>query len=164
MEESEKLQGHPEQAQLLLGLAKKVDVIMSSLDGLNGEVRHLRDVVIGNGDSNSMLNQIKQLEFGQAVAKSDRERMERQISKMQDCVMRMEKEEIAQRTMRKSYESDQLEIISRLDAIETEQKEQGDLIAAFRNRIIGIVAVLSLLAGAGGGFVVASRLLQAAVP
>ena len=164
MEESDKLEGHPEQAQLLLGLAKKVDVMMSTLDSFGDELRHLRAVVIGNGDSRSMLNQIKHLEFGQNIAKTDRERMERQIEKLQGCVTRMEKEELDRIAWQKTLDKDQDEILLRLTTIENAQKEQGDLIAAFRNRIIGIVAVLSLLAGAGAGFVAAARLLEAAVP
>lgn len=164
MEESKKLEGHPEQANLLLALANKVDVIMSNQAESRDELRHLRDVVIGNGNSSSMLNQIKQLEFGQAIAKSDRERMENQIGKLNDCVTRIERDEIATKGNREASDKDQKKILDRLDIMEKEQGRQGDLIAAFRNRVIGIVALLSLLAGAGAGFVAAAKFLETAVP
>lgn len=163
MEQSSKPQNNPERASIATVLAK-VNMIMTNQDELKGELRHLRDVVIGNGDSSSMLNQIKQLEFGQAVAKDDRERMERQMLELRGCVNRLEREELESRAVRDAFAIDQKRVIHRLDKIETTQGEHGTLIAAFRNRVIGIVAVLSLLAGAGAGFFAAARLLSAAVP
>jgi len=140
------------------------EVLKSSQEEFKDELRHLRQVVIGNGDDSSMLNQIKQLEFGQAVAKSDRERMENQMSDMRGCVSRLEKDELESKAVRNTFGVDQQRILERLDKIETTQEEHGTLIAAFRNRVIGIVAVLSLLAGGGAGFIAAAKLLSAAVP
>lgn len=163
MEESKKPNNPTERANIVAILAKQ-DVMMVNQEELRGELRHLRDVVIGNGDSASLLNQIKQLEFGQAIAKADRERMERQIGKLGECVTRMERDEIATKGNREASDKDQKKILERLDIMEKEQGRQGDLIAAFRNRVIGIVALLSLLAGAGAGFVAAAKFLETAVP
>lgn len=163
MEELEKLQTSPERASNAAILAK-VNAIMLSQEEIKGEVRHLRDVVIGNGNSASLLNQVKQLEFGQAIAKSDRVRMEKQIIVLTECSARIEKDEITSQGLRKNFSNDQERVLIRLDAIETTQKEHGTLIAAFRNRVIGIVAMLSLLAGTGVGFAIAAKLLSAAIP
>jgi hypothetical protein len=158
MEESKQQPSKLEQANNATILAK-INMMMVGQDEVKSEVRHLRDVVIGNGDSSSILNQVKELQFGQAIAKSDRERMEKQIVKQTECIARIEKDEIEGRGLRKTSHLDQEKILKRLDKIEARQEEHGTLIAAFRNRIIGIVAFLSLLAGAGAGFAVAAKFL-----
>ena len=163
MEESEQTQNRTEKNNIATVLAK-INVMIQTQEDTKAEVRHLRDVVIGNGDSSSILNQVKELQFGQAIAKSDRVRMENQIIKQTECIARIEKDEIEGRGLRKTFNLDQEKILSRLDTIESRQEEHGTLIAAFRNRVIGIVSVLSLLAGAGAGFAIAAKLLGTAVP
>ena len=162
MEKSLQPTSQEERGNILLGLAKNQEVIMSNQEEFKGELRHLRDVVIGNGDSSSMLNQIKQLEFGQVIAKSDRERMERHMDSLNKCVGRMERDEIATKGNRKVSDTDQKKILKRLDGIEATQKAQGELIQAFRNRVIGIIAVVSFIS-AGAGFLAAARFLETAV-
>lgn len=159
MEESTEPEKIPERANNTTILAK-INIMMLGQEEMKGEVRHLRDVVIGNGNSYSILNQVKELQFGQAVAKVDRERMEKQIANQTACITRIEKDEIESKGLRKTFSNDQEKILARLDKIEATQEEHGTLIAAFRNRVIGIVAFLSLLVGAGAGFAVAARFLS----
>ena len=142
----------------------QVNMVMDKQEEFGDDLRHMRDVVIGNGDDSSLLHQVKRLEFGQGTAKEDRERMAGQLVELRGCVTRLERDELESKSVRKSFDDDQKKVLERLGTIETTQAEHGTLIAAFRNRVIGIVSVLSLLAGAGAGFAIAAKLLSTAVP
>jgi len=144
--------------------SKQLAIIGQKMDTLINEVSGLRHVVIGNGDSNSLVNQVHALKLTSDAARKDRDRIERRVNEVADCVGKMERGGIVDSNTINS-------LAEALQGIKNKQEEQADeleaqgvLIAAFRNRVIGIVAVLSLLAGAGAGFAAAAKLLAAAIP
>lgn len=153
-----------ESAIQLSDIMNKVGLVVTNQEELKIEVNKIRAVVIGNGDSSSILHQVKDLQFKSASAKEDRESMSKQLDKLNNCVRRLERDGINETHSIDGLSEGQDKIIKRLDKMEATQEEQGTLIQAFRNRVIGIVAVLSLLAGAGAGFAAAAKLLSTAVP
>ena len=144
--------------------SKQLTIIEQKMDVLINEVSSLRHVVIGNGDSNSLVNQVHELKLTADSARRNRERLERRMNEIADCVGKMEKVGYLDTATINSLATSLSDIKERQKIQATELEAQGVLIAAFRNRVIGIVAVLSLLAGAGAGFVAAAKLLTAVVP
>ncbi len=148
----------------LSDIMAKIDIMYKGQGELKLEVNKIRSVVIGNGDEASILNKIQRLQFNADAANKDREGMAVQLVNLTSCVRRLERDGINETHSIEGLSDGQADIIERLDKMEATQEEQGTLIQAFRNRVIGIVAVLSLLAGAGVGFATAAKLLSTAVP
>ncbi len=142
----------------------KMEAMYSNQEELRLEVGKIRSVVIGNGDASSILNQVQKLQFKAESANKDREGMTVQLANLTSTVRRLERDGINETHSIKGLSNGQTDIIERLDKMEATQEQQGLLIQAFRNRVIGIIAVLSLLAGAGAGFAAAAKLLSTAVP